>query len=438
MAIDALPTPPNRNMSPEQFIAAADAFIEALPTFQSQANAAAEAMNLNDTTSTSTTSVLIGTGAKSLTVQASKSYVPGMTVKIARTSDGTKWMVGDVTSYNSGTGALAVTVSKVQGSGTFTDWTISFASTEQIDDQFINGMTTVTPTLLDFAAIADESDSGNRKKALLSAIATLFNNSSVDRAVPVRQTVLSGPVDSNGLPSFGGSTGSTSVTMSGTLVVTAANGTSNRTGSGTNLSWTGLSTNGTMYLYVDIGSDGTLTPGAGTLAPTYRWGGADVTTNGQFTFNIQEMTGKVGNGSSAAQTHRVYVGEVTVAGGVVTAITWYALQGRAQIDSGSTLAVSTAFNFATNLGVATGIAVDFSLIVTTTTNGYAVGDEIRDIPNYGDGTNNRTYTVSITGRNSAQLATGPAILAVVPKTGGVQAAVTAANVTMRLTARRAW
>jgi hypothetical protein len=132
MAITPLPTPPNRSMTPAAFITAADAFIEALPQFQEEANAAAEAMDLNDTTSTSTTSVVIGTGAKSLTVQASKSYVPGMTVKIARTSDGTKWMVGDVTSYNSGTGALAVTVSKIQGSGTFTDWTISFASTEQL------------------------------------------------------------------------------------------------------------------------------------------------------------------------------------------------------------------------------------------------------------------------------------------------------------------
>jgi hypothetical protein len=67
MAITALPTPPNRNMTPEEFIAAADAFLEALPTFQSEANAAAEAMNLNDTSGTSATSNSIGTGAKTFT-----------------------------------------------------------------------------------------------------------------------------------------------------------------------------------------------------------------------------------------------------------------------------------------------------------------------------------------------------------------------------------
>ena len=172
--------------------------------------------------------------------------------------------------------------------------------------------------------------------------------------VPVRQTVLSGPVDSNGLPSFGGSTGGTTVTVAGTLIVTAANGFTsrgqrNRTRPIVNPSWTGLSTNGTMYLYLDIDADGVCTPGAGTLAPTYRWGGADVVTADQFTFNVQEMVGKVGNGAAAVQTYRVYVGRVTVAGGVVTAITWYALQGR--YDSGLfAVTTSTAYSKNHNLG----------------------------------------------------------------------------------------
>lgn len=172
--------------------------------------------------------------------------------------------------------------------------------------------------------------------------------------VPVRQTVLSGPVDTSGLPSFGGSTGSTTVTASGTLIATAANGFTSsgqidRVGSITNPAWTGLSTNGTMYLFLDIASNGTCTTGSGTLLPTYRWGGADVVTTNQFTFNIQEMIGKVGNGATAAQTYRVYVGEVTVAGGVVTAITWYALQGR--YDSGRfAVAVSTNYSKNHNIG----------------------------------------------------------------------------------------
>jgi hypothetical protein len=168
--IDALPTPPSRSDAPATFISRANAFIAALVNFVTQLNVVARAFNFNATNSTSTTSLTIGTGSKSLTVDASKSYLPGQTVKIARTSDGTKWMVGDVTVYNSTTGALEVTVSKVQGSGTFTDWTVTQAATEQIDEQFVNNQTTVTPSLLDSLLFADASDSGKMKKAAIADV----------------------------------------------------------------------------------------------------------------------------------------------------------------------------------------------------------------------------------------------------------------------------
>ncbi len=127
MAITDLPTPPSR-ATPSTFSTLADAFIAALPTFVTEANAQAVALTLNATTSTSTTSVAIGTGAKNLTVNASKSYQPGMSVKIARTAAPANWMHGNVTSYNSGTGALVVNVTHILGSGTFTDWTITFSA----------------------------------------------------------------------------------------------------------------------------------------------------------------------------------------------------------------------------------------------------------------------------------------------------------------------
>jgi hypothetical protein len=202
---------------------------------------------------------------------------------------------------------------------------------------------------------------------------------------PVRQTILSGPVDTNGLPSFGGSTGSTTVTASGTLIATAANGFDangavNRIGSIINPSWTGLSTDGTMYLYLDIAADGTCSTGAGTLAPNYRWGGADVTTNGQFTFNIQEMQGKVGNGSAAVQRYRVYVGEVTVSGSVVTAITWYALQGRYELSGVALPGATTTTSANHNLGVMPK-RYDVVIVCASANNGYAVGDEARIVEN---------------------------------------------------------
>lgn len=164
---------------------------------------------------------------------------------------------------------------------------------------------------------------------------------------PVRQTVLSGPVDVNGFSAFGGATGSTTVTATGTLIVTAANGQINRRGVSVNPSWTGLTAN--AFLFLDVAADGTCTPGSTTLVPTYRWGGADVTTNNQATFNIQEMQMKVGNGAMAAQTYRVFVGEVT-ASGTVSAITWYALMGR--YSSGRfAIAAATTYNRNHNIGV---------------------------------------------------------------------------------------
>lgn len=169
--ITALPTAPSR-ADPANFRTRADAFMAALPTFASETNTVAGEVNTNasnaatsastattqagtattqagnasasaaaaaasaltalnapGTSATSTSSLSIGTGAKSLTIQTGKSIVVGMTLVIARTSAPTTTrMSGVVTSYDSGTGALGVTVDSVTGSGTHTDWTISLAA----------------------------------------------------------------------------------------------------------------------------------------------------------------------------------------------------------------------------------------------------------------------------------------------------------------------
>lgn len=192
---------------------------------------------------------------------------------------------------------------------------------------------------------------------------------------PVRQTVLSGPVDSNGYAAFGGATGSTTVTATGTIKATAAaGGDANRTGSIVNPSWTGLSTNGAMYLYMDIDAAGVITTGSTTLNRIEQWGGTYSTTNGQNTYNIQEMTMKVGNGSSAIQVYRVFVGEVTVSGGVVTAITWYALMGRYESAWTNTLpGANTAISSNHNIGI-TPRNKKLVCECLTTEGGYLVGD----------------------------------------------------------------
>jgi hypothetical protein len=261
--------------------------------------------------------------------------------------------------------------------------------------------------------------------------------------VPVRQTVLSGAVDSNGFSSFGGSTGSTTVTASTTLIATTANGFGSsgqvdRTGSIVNPSWTGLSTNGTMYLYLDIASNGACTTGSTTLAPVYQWGGTYSVTSGQFTFNIQSMSGQVGNGSTATQTYRVFVGEVTVAGGVTTAIVWYQLMGR--YDSGYTAtlpAVTTATSKSHNIGVSPRNARVF-IQNTTTDAGYAVGDELEGA--FGTYATNTSSGINLfrTRLTAGFTTTSNAPWQVINKSTGAQTSLTAANWSYKVLAERGW
>lgn len=203
-------------------------------------------------------------------------------------------------------------------------------------------------------------------------------NAQTYASVPVRQTILSGAVDINGQSAFGGSTGGTTVTAnasSGVLVATASSGVSNRTGSITNPVWNGLSTNGTAYLYLDIAANGTCTTGSTPLAPVYQWGGTYGIGAGQNTFNIQEMTMKVGNGSTVTQVYRVFVGEVTIAGGVVTAITWYALMGRyVSAFSAWPPGVGTPISLNSNIGITATIAPIIEAICITAEFGWIVGD----------------------------------------------------------------
>lgn len=123
MAITALPTPPTRS-DPTNFAERGDTFLAALPTFVDEANALAAALNLNSTTDSSSSSVLIGTGAKTFTVSTGKSFQPGMYLVIADASaPSTNSMWGQVASYSGAT--LAVQVIAVRGAGTLSSWLIS-------------------------------------------------------------------------------------------------------------------------------------------------------------------------------------------------------------------------------------------------------------------------------------------------------------------------
>lgn len=239
-----------------------------------------------------------------------------------------------------------------------------------------------------------------------------------------RQTVVSGPVTSAGLPNFGGSTGSTTVTMSGDLVVSVAaghdaNGAVDRIGLITNASWTGLSSDGTRYLALRVAADGTCTTVVLTADPVDQEMGTPATTNDVFTFNVAEMKGYLGNGSSAPQDYLVLVGEVTVAGSVVTAIKWYGLNGRYVGAWTATLpGTSTAVVITHNLGCTYLLGpVTFEAECTTANNGYAIGDQLMNMA-FNSGGVMAIWQPTKTTRNTLQFATGATSGGMAPPKGG--------------------
>jgi hypothetical protein len=266
---------------------------------------------------------------------------------------------------------------------------------------------------------------------------------------PVRQTVLSGPLDSSGNPDFGGTTGSATVTMTGTLVATAANGfdsvygQKDVIGSGTDLSWTGLSTTGTMYLCVTI-LGGVLTTATTTLPPVYQWGGTPSVTLDQLTFNVQEMKGYLGDGTTANETNWVAVGEVNVTAGAVTdSITWYALMGRytsADIAGTTFDVVATKTTFTHNLGVQFGVELRAMLVCQSAEYGWVQGEiAIDPMAYYSSGVYVTTQSpLGIDTRNVATFTTGAGGILINDKTTGISSGIMAANWNLRLTARRTW
>lgn len=132
-------TMPSRSQTREELVSSMDAFFAQWPAVAAEIDAAIATFNFNATNSTSTTSLAIGTGSnKTLTVQTSKSYVEGMTIKCAYTTDPTNWMLGDVISYNSGTGDLVFYPRTKNGSGTYAAWTISQSPTaDEVGDHCV-------------------------------------------------------------------------------------------------------------------------------------------------------------------------------------------------------------------------------------------------------------------------------------------------------------
>lgn len=76
----------------------------------------------------STTSVTPGAGARSFTIEASRSFVTGMYVVATSTSDPATQMSGPVQSYNPTTGGLVIAVDMFSGASAKADWVIGVAA----------------------------------------------------------------------------------------------------------------------------------------------------------------------------------------------------------------------------------------------------------------------------------------------------------------------
>ena len=117
----------DQTLTEAQFNAAINRFGSEIDQFAAELEAGLSAMNLNDLNSTSVNSIAMSLVQKSITVQANKSYLPGIRITVARTSDPTKNMDSLVISYNESTGALVFLPLVLNGAGTYSDWTITFA-----------------------------------------------------------------------------------------------------------------------------------------------------------------------------------------------------------------------------------------------------------------------------------------------------------------------
>lgn len=179
------PTVPS-TLNPESFAADMDAFLAWMAVFSGEISVAGTAFG-QSITATSTTSLTVGTGSKSLTIGADKGFIPGMEIVVAYTTTPTNRMTGTVTSYNATTGALVVNVTSVQGSGTYAAWSIGPAAMVSFDGQTftdlrLSGKITEPPVAMPALAL-NPSLGSNQTKTLTGNVTFTDNLSSGESMV---------------------------------------------------------------------------------------------------------------------------------------------------------------------------------------------------------------------------------------------------------------
>lgn len=302
MPITTISTPPSRNagLTQDAYSAAMEATLNTMKTAIDDINANSSQYNVA-TTTTSSSSVLIGTGSKTFTISAGLGYVVGMTLRIANSS--ANFMTGEVTSYSSTT--LVVNVTSVGGAGTLASWTISMAAVGASTAAAVSNTPAGNITATTVQAAINELDSEKLSSAAgavsdtnLSSVATGATTGD-SASIPVVTFTSKGRV---------------------TAITTAAkitSGTAIATTSGTShdftsipswvkritLMFNGVSTNGTSLPIVQIGDSG------GIEATSYN-GAASGITSAVATEN--HSTGFKLSVAGIASASNIFTGQLTL------------------------------------------------------------------------------------------------------------------------------
>lgn len=172
-------------LRPLTFAPEMDAFLLWMATHAAELEAIGSAFALS-IAANSTTSLTVGTGTKSLTVEAAKGFLPGMEVFVASAASPSNRMIGTVTSYNSSTGALVVSVSSAGGSGTFTAWSVGPASTASWDSQTYTDLRLagkITETVYPLTGTVIDPANGSIQTKTLTASTTLTESLATGNSV---------------------------------------------------------------------------------------------------------------------------------------------------------------------------------------------------------------------------------------------------------------
>lgn len=129
-------------------------------------------------TSSSVTSLAIGTGSKAFTVAAGLGYVPGMELVAAYTTDPADYsMTGTVLTYSGTT--LTLDVSSYRGTGTYAAWSISPTATADFDGQVFTDLVLagkITEAPVAMPADALDPDLGTFQTRTLSGTTTFTDS----------------------------------------------------------------------------------------------------------------------------------------------------------------------------------------------------------------------------------------------------------------------